>query len=94
LESKWFEYVDETVSSQGKRKKRNTNLGEEEVDPVPDLPRLPTEMVFLGDEDYEPDCPWKNSIDEGGDDNTNEWDDTDSCGGMIRVSLDSRATGV
>jgi hypothetical protein len=29
-------------------------------------------MVFFGGDDYQPDCPWKNSVDERGDDDTNE----------------------
>jgi len=39
-------------------------LEEEDVDPAPNFPRLPTEMVFFGDDDYQPDRPWKNSGDE------------------------------
>ena len=46
LESEWFEYVDETGCSQGRRKKHKTNLEEEDVGTV-NLPRLPTEMVFF-----------------------------------------------
>jgi hypothetical protein len=30
---------------------------EEDVGTIPNLPRLPTEMVFFGDDDYQPDCP-------------------------------------
>ena len=86
MESEWFEYVDETGCSQGRRKKHKTNLEEEDVGTVPNLPRLPTEMVFFGDDDYQPDCPWKNSVDERGDDNTNEWDETNSHGESLRVN--------
>ena len=86
LESEWFEYVDETGCSQGRRKKHKTNLEEEDVGTVPNLPRLPTEMVFFGDDDYQPDCPWKNSVDERGDDDTNEWDETNSHGESLRVN--------
>ncbi len=36
-------------------------------------------MVFIGDDDYQPDCPWKNSGNEGSiNDAMDEWDDTDS----------------
>jgi hypothetical protein len=86
LESEWFEYVDETGCSQGRRKKHKTNLEEEDVGTVPNLPRLPTEMVFFGDDDYQPDCPWKNSVDERGDDDTYEWDETNSHGESLRVN--------
>jgi hypothetical protein len=61
----WFEYVEETGTweNQGRRRKRyNSNLEEDELNPpMPDLPGVAAEMVFVGDEDYEPDCPWKNS---------------------------------
>jgi hypothetical protein len=43
-------------------------------------------MVFFGDDDYQPDCPWKNSVDERGDDDTNEWDETNSHGESLRVN--------
>ncbi len=80
------EYVDETGCSQGRRKKHETNLEEEDVDTLPNLPRLPTEMVFFGDDDYQTDCPWKNSVDERGDEDTNEWDETNSHGESLRVN--------
>ena len=50
------------------------------------LTRLPTEMVFFGDDDYQPDYPWKNSVDERGDDNTNDWDETNSHGESLMVN--------
>jgi hypothetical protein len=35
-------------------------LEDKDVDPpLPDLPCVAAKMVFLGDEDYQPDCPWK-----------------------------------
>ncbi len=88
LESEWFEYVVETGCSQGRRKKHKTNLEEEDVGTV-NLPRLPTEMVFFGDDDYQPDCPWKNSVGERGDDHTNEWEETNSHGESVRVDRGS-----
>ena len=97
IENEWFEYADETGCSQGRCKKHMTNLEEEDVGTVPNLPRLTTEMVFFGDDDYQPDCPWKNSVDERGDDNTNEWEETKSHGESLRinwVSLDSNMTMV
>ena len=86
MESEWFEYVDETGCSQGRCRKHKTNLEEEDVGTVPNLPRLPTEMVFFGDDAYQPDCPWKNSVDERRDDDTNEWDETNSRGESLRVN--------
>ena len=97
LENEWFEHVEETRGSQKRRKKHKTNLEEEDVDPAPNFPRLPTGMVFFGDDDYQPDRPWKNSGDDRVDDNTNEWDDTDSRGESLRinwVSLDGDTTEV
>jgi hypothetical protein len=26
---------------------------------MPNLPGVAADMVFVGDEDYQPDCPWK-----------------------------------
>ncbi len=68
------------------------------MDPPPDLPCVPTEMVFFGDKDYQPDCPWKNSGIEGAiNDVMDEWDDTDSNTEgslqMNRVSLEGNETG-
>ena len=73
-----FEYIEETGCNQINCKKHKTNFEEKDVDLVPNLPRLPTEMVFSGDVDYQPDCPWKNSGNEKGDEDINEWDETDS----------------
>ncbi len=59
LESKWFDYIEETryEGNQGRRKKHKSNLEDKDVDPpLPDLPCVAAEMVFLGDEDYQPDC--------------------------------------
>ena len=67
-------------------KKHKTNLEEEDVGTVPNMPRLPTEMVFFGDDDYQPDCPWKKSVDERGDDDTNELDETNSHGESLRIN--------
>ena len=47
MESEWFKYVDETGCSQGRHKKHKTNLEEEDAGTIPNLPRLPTEMVSL-----------------------------------------------
>ena len=47
--------------------------------PLPDLPCVAAKMVFLGDEDYQPDCPWKISgIERAIKDELDEWDFTDS----------------
>ncbi len=47
--------------------------------PLQDLPCVAAEMVFLGDEDYQPDCPWKiSSIERAIKDELDEWDFTDS----------------
>ena len=86
LESEWFEYVDETGCSQGRCKKHKTNLEEEDVGTVPNMPRLPNEMVLFGYDDYQPHCQWKNSVDERGDDDTNDWDETNSHGESLRVN--------
>ncbi len=62
LESMWFDYIEETrdEGNQGRRKKHKSNLEDKDVDPpLPDLPCVAAKMVFLGDEDYQPDCPWK-----------------------------------
>ncbi len=87
FESEWYEYVDETGCSQRRHKKHKTNLEEEDVGPVPNLSStLPAEMIFIGDDDYQPACPWKNSVDERRDDNTNEWDETISHGESLRIN--------
>jgi hypothetical protein len=62
LESMWFDYIEEKrdEGNQGRRKKHKLNLEDKDVDPpLPDLPCVAAKMVFLGDEDYQPDCPWK-----------------------------------
>jgi hypothetical protein len=59
LVSKWYKYVEETRGKQSRMKKHKSNLEDKYVDPPPDLPCVPTEMTFFGDEDYQPDCPWK-----------------------------------
>ena len=62
-------------------------MEEEDVGPVPNLSStLPAEMIFIGDDDYQPACPWKNSVDERGDDKTNEWDETISHGESLRIN--------
>jgi hypothetical protein len=76
LESKWCE---ETMGKQSRTKRHKSNLEDKDVDPLPDLPCKPAEMVFFGDEDYQPDCPWKNTGIEGAiNDALDEWDCTDS----------------
>jgi hypothetical protein len=47
--------------NKGRRKKRyKSNLDEEDLDPpTPNLPGVAAKNVFVGDEDYQPDCPWK-----------------------------------
>ncbi len=72
------EYVDEMGGSQGRCKKHNTNLEEEDVDPV--------DTFFFGDDDYQSDCPWKNSGDNRGDEDIIEWDETDSHGEILRMN--------
>ena len=67
-------------------------MEEEDVDLVPNLPRLPIEMVFFRDDDYQPDCPWKNSCDERGDGDTSEWDETDSLGESLWTNRVSGGT--
>ncbi len=46
-----------------------SNLEDEDLNPPISYAKLPdvaAEMVFVGDEDYQPDCPWKNSgIEQG-----------------------------
>jgi hypothetical protein len=63
VEDKWFVYIEEKGQweNQGRRKKRyKSNLDEEDLDPpMPNLPGVAADMVFVGDEDYQPDCPWK-----------------------------------
>ncbi len=60
---------------------------------IPDLPHEAAEMVFFGDEQYQPDCLWKNpGAERAIGDALDEWDFTDSSmeGNMIqnRVSLE------
>ncbi len=99
MENKWFEYVEDTGGNLSRRKKQRSNLEDEDVDPpIPDLQCVPTEMVFFGDEDYQPDCPWKISgIERAMEDVLDEWDVTDSnTEGNLRmnqVSLEGNKTG-
>jgi hypothetical protein len=91
LESMWFDYIEETrdKKNQGRRKKHKSNLEDKDVDPpLPDLPCVAAEMVFLGDEDYQPDCPWKISgIERAIRDELDEWDFTDSnMEGSLRLN--------
>jgi hypothetical protein len=82
MESKWYDYVEETGvgENQGRRKKHKSNLEDEDVDHlIPDLPSVAAEMVFFGDEEYQPDYPWKNSgVERAIGDALDEWDCTDS----------------
>ncbi len=56
--------------------------------PLRDLPCVAAEMVFLGDEDYQLDCPWKiSSIERAIKDELDEWDFTDSnMEGSLRLN--------
>jgi hypothetical protein len=45
IESKWYEYVDETRGKQSRTKKNKSNLEDKDVDPPPDLPCVPTGLV-------------------------------------------------
>ncbi len=61
--------------------------------PLPDLPYVAAKMVFFGDEDYQPDCPWKISgIERPIGDALDEWNFTDSntegSSRLNRVSLE------
>jgi hypothetical protein len=82
LESKWFDYIEETrdEGNQGRKKKHKSNLKYKDVNPpLPDLSCIAANMVFLGDEDYQSDCPWKISgIERAIRDELGEWDFTDS----------------
>ncbi len=66
--------------NQGRRKKHKSNLEDKDVDhPIPDLPCAADKMVFFEDEEYQPDCPWKNSgVERAIRDAIDEWDFTDS----------------
>jgi hypothetical protein len=65
--------------SPSNRKKHKSNLKNKDVDhPIPDLPCVAAKMVFFGDKDYQPDCPWKNSgVEKAIGDALDEWDFTD-----------------
>jgi hypothetical protein len=99
MESEWFDYVEETGvgGNQGRRKKHKSNLEDKDVDhPIPDLPCEAAEMVFFGDEEYQPDCPWKNSgVERAIGDALDEWDFTDSSmeGDMIQNSVSLEGNG-
>jgi hypothetical protein len=91
LESMWFDYIEETrdEGNQGRRKKHEWKLEDKDVDPpLPDLPCVAAKMVFIGDEDYQPDCPWKISgIERAIRDELDEWDFTDSnMEGSLRLN--------
>jgi hypothetical protein len=96
MESEWFDYVGEigVGENQGRRKKHKSNLEHEDVDhPIPDLPCVAAEMVFFGDDEYQPDRPWKNSgVERAIEDALDDWVFTDSSmeGDMIQnmVSLE------
>jgi hypothetical protein len=64
VEDMWFEYVEQMGENQGRKKKRNKSNPdlEDSYAPMPNLPVLEAaEMLFEGDEGYQPDRPWKNS---------------------------------
>ena len=67
MEDKWFEYIEEmgVWENQGRKKKRNRSNSEDEDSdpPMPNLPYEAAEMVFEGDDGYQPDCPWKYAAD-------------------------------
>lgn len=67
VEDKWFEYIEEmgVWENQGRKKKRNRSNSEDEDSdpPMPNLPGEAAEMVFEGDDGYQPDCPWKYAAD-------------------------------
>ncbi len=91
MESKWFDYIEETrdEGNQDRRKKYKLTLEDEDVDPpLPDLPCVAAKMDFLGDKDYQPDCPWKISgIERAFRDELDEWNFTDSnTEGSLRLN--------
>ncbi len=91
MKSKWFDYVEETEvgGNQGRRKRHKPNLEDKDVDkPLPDLLCVASKMVFFGDEDYQPDCPWKiPGIERAIGDALDEWDFTDSnMEGSLRLN--------
>ncbi len=64
-------------------------MEDEDVDhPLPDLPCVAAKIVFFGDEDYQPDCPWKISgVERAIGDALDEWDFTDSnTEGSLRLN--------
>jgi len=67
VEDKWFEYIEEmgVWENQGRKKKRNRSNSEDKDSdpPMPNLPGEAAEMVFEGDDGYQPDCPWKYAAD-------------------------------
>ena len=67
VEDKWVQYIEDIVmwENQGTKKKRNrSNSEDEDLDPpMPNLPGEAAEMVFEGDDGYQPDSPWKYAAD-------------------------------
>jgi hypothetical protein len=66
--------------NQRRRKKHKSNLEDKDVDhPISDFPCEAAEMVFFGDEEHQPDCPWKNSgVERAIGDALDKWEFTDS----------------
>ena len=63
VEDMWFEYVEQMGENQGRKKRNKSNPEDDDSNPpMPNLPVLEAaEMLFEGDEGYQPDRPWKNS---------------------------------
>ena len=76
----WSRWWDRSGGSQGRRKKHKSNLEDKDVDhSLPDLPCAAANLVFFGDEGYQPDCPWEISgVERAIGDALDEWDFTDS----------------
>ena len=65
LEAKWTNYVEEFDNNHYGKKTRtwdNTRLSQ-----CPALPPMEiTEVMLAGDDDYQPNCPWKSNSDGAG----------------------------
>jgi hypothetical protein len=87
LEAKWTDYVEEFGNNRyGKRKRTWDNTR------FPQCPALPPmeirEVMLAGDDNYQPDCPWKSNSNGAGDDE-NPW----VCNLGNRVSMGGESHG-